>query len=69
MLLGTGIFGYMLTVMTHTLSDSFSTDGQVSIKFKALQQFMEAKELPFELRVRGAGCRVQGERSRVQGAG
>jgi len=52
MLLGTGIFGYVLSAMTHTLSDSFATDGQVSIKFKALQQFMDAKELPFELRMR-----------------
>ena len=52
MCIGTGLFGYILSAMTNILSDSFRGDAQVQMKFKALQQFMDAKELPFELKVR-----------------
>ena len=52
MCIGTGLFGYIISAMTNTLSDTFKGDAVTLAKFKALQTFMSAKELPFELKVR-----------------
>ena len=45
MCIGTGLFGYIISAMTNTLSDTFKGDAVTLAKFKALQTFMSAKEL------------------------
>ena len=52
MLVGTGLFGYIISAMTNTLSDSFKGDAQMQQKFKGLQEFMNTKDLPWDLKVR-----------------
>ena len=52
MFIGTGLFGYIISAMTNTLSESFKGDAQMQMKFKGLQEFMSSKDLPWDLKVR-----------------
>ena len=52
MIVGTGLFGYILSTMTTLLSDSIRGNVQMQAKLNQLQQFMDNRALPYELKLR-----------------
>lgn len=52
MICGTGLFGYLLGVLTHIMADSHGQKAQLRLKLLGLQSFMDGKSLPYALQVR-----------------
>ena len=52
MLIGTGIFGNIISCMTNILAEAHSESAARASKLRALNAFMSSKALPFDLQVR-----------------
>ena len=52
MVSGTGMFGYLLGVLTHIMADNHGQKAQMRQKLTSLQTFMDNKGLPYHLQVR-----------------
>ena len=52
MIIGSGLFGFILSSMTTLLSDTIRGGAQMQAKLTALHQFMDTRKLPMDLQMR-----------------